>query len=129
MSIFYAASTKGFYDSTIHEVTPSDSVEITPEYHQELLEGQASGKQIQANEQGYPVLVDPPVHIPTDEEIISSLSNAVQEHLDKEAQKLGYDNIKSAVTYAEEPVVAKFQLEGIAFREWRSLVWAKCYIS
>lgn len=51
----------------------------------------------------------------------------VQTLLDTKAQTYGYDDIKSAVTYADEPSVIKFQLEGIAFREWRSLCWDYCY--
>ena len=38
-----------------------------------------------------------------------------------------YDDIKAAVTYAEEPAVPLFQAEGRALRAWRSLVWAHCY--
>lgn len=51
----------------------------------------------------------------------------VQEHLDAQAQALGYDSIYTAVTYAEEPAVPKFQNEGRALRAWRSLVWAACH--
>ena len=51
----------------------------------------------------------------------------VQNYMDGMARSLGYDDIKSAVTYAEEPSVVKFQNEGRAFRQWRSLVWAYCY--
>lgn len=51
----------------------------------------------------------------------------VQTHLDAAAKAYGYDDIKSAVTYAEEPAVAVFQAQGLAFRSWRSLVWEKCY--
>ena len=36
------------------------SVTITDEYWQELLDGQSQGKQIVSNEDGYPILVDPP---------------------------------------------------------------------
>lgn len=56
-----------------------------------------------------------------------ALRNAVQLHMDKAAQALGYDDIKTAVTYAEEPAVPKFQAEAQAFRAWRSQVWAFCY--
>lgn len=63
----------------------------------------------------------------TSAQIQRELTDAVQNHLDNEARKLGYDDIKSAVTYADEPAVAKFQAEGQAFRAWRSLVWAYCY--
>lgn len=54
-------------------------------------------------------------------------TNAVQNLLDSTAQVYGYDNIASAVTYADEPAVVKFQQEGQAFRAWRSLVWHHCY--
>jgi len=35
----------------------------------------------------------------------------------------GYDSIDEAVTYAEEPAVPRFQVEGRAFRAWRSVLW------
>jgi hypothetical protein len=52
---------------------------------------------------------------------------AVQNLLDSEAIAAGYDSIHTAVTYADEPAVPKFQQDGIALRTRRSLVWAKCY--
>ena len=52
---------------------------------------------------------------------------AVDLHLDGQAQALGYSSIQTAVSYAEEEVVPKFQLEGRALRRWRSLVYAACY--
>jgi len=55
------------------------------------------------------------------------LAAAVQAHLDGQALQLGYDSIFTAVTYATEPAVPKFQREGLALRTWRSLVWAACY--
>lgn len=55
------------------------------------------------------------------------LTSAVQSHLDTTAQAHGYDNMNSAVTYADEPTVLKFQQEGKALRAWRSLTWAACY--
>ena len=39
----------------------------------------------------------------------------------------GYDNLDSAVSYAIFDAVEKFQKEGLAFGNWRSLVWEKCY--
>ena len=39
----------------------------------------------------------------------------------------GYDSIATAISYAEEPAVPKFQNDGKAFRAWRSLVWAYAY--
>ncbi|WP_422086381.1 hypothetical protein [Variovorax sp.] len=58
---------------------------------------------------------------------IASLRAHVQQYLDAMARSLGYDDIKTAVTYAEEPSVPKFQNEGRALRAWRSAVWAACY--
>lgn len=63
----------------------------------------------------------------TPEQIKKEIVDSVQAYMDSEARLYGYDDIKSAVTYAEEPAVLKFQDEGKAFRAWRSLVWAKCY--
>lgn len=52
---------------------------------------------------------------------------AVDLHLDGQAQALGYASIQTAVSYADEDAVPKFQIEGRALRRWRSLVYAACY--
>ena len=46
---------QGFYLNQIEGSTP-----IEDDYWQELLDGQSQGKQIVSNEDGYPILVDPP---------------------------------------------------------------------
>lgn len=58
---------------------------------------------------------------------INLISSAIQFELDKEAQIMGYDNIHTAVTYADESAVAQFQADGQSFRAWRSLVWEYAY--
>ena len=67
---------------------------------------------------------------PTEEEKAASLQTQytalIQSMLDKEAQKLGYDNCNSVCTYIDTGV-QKFDDEGRAFRSWRSAVWAKGY--
>lgn len=67
---------------------------------------------------------------PTAEELAAALqaqyTALIQSMLDKEAQKLGYDNCNSVCTYVDTGV-AKFDAEGVAFRKWRSAVWAKGY--
>jgi len=90
-----------------------------------MLAGQSSGKLIVPGPDGAPVLADPEPQ--TEVAVIAAIAAAVQAHMDDAAKAAGYDDIKSAVTYADEPVVPKFQLDGIAFRAWRSLVWEKCY--
>ena len=63
----------------------------------------------------------------SDDQLKHLLSISVQSHLDSTAQLYGYDDIKTAISYADEPSVPQYQKEGIAFREWRSITWAKFY--
>jgi hypothetical protein len=64
---------------------------------------------------------------PTAEAVTSQFEQATQAKLDTAAQAQGYDNVSTAISYAAEPSVPKFQNDGIAFRTWRSLVWAYAY--
>ena len=124
--MFYCASTGGFYDRVIHgDKIPAEAVEITEKEHRALLDSQAAGKRIVPDANGYPVAQDPPP--PTADQIAAARVAAVQAHMDAAAAARGYDDIKTAVTYADEPAVPRFQAEGQAFRAWRSLVWAHCY--
>ncbi|WP_158894654.1 MULTISPECIES: hypothetical protein [unclassified Pseudomonas] len=59
--------------------------------------------------------------------LTGTFEQAIQGHLDAAAKTRGYDSIATAVSYAEEPAVAKFQDDGKAMRAWRSLVWAYAY--
>ncbi|WP_162142379.1 N-6 DNA methylase [Laribacter hongkongensis] len=58
--MFYSATTCGFYDHYSNNAIPADAGEITSEQHAALLAGQSDGRIITADEQGYPVLTDPP---------------------------------------------------------------------
>jgi len=69
------------------------------------------------------VVIDPP----SEAQVQARLMDVVQAHLDSAAREKGYDSIFTAVTYADEPAVTKFQTEGRAMRKWRSLVWDACY--
>jgi hypothetical protein len=51
----------------------------------------------------------------------------VQRLLDKVAQGMGYDNIGTAISYAEEDSVPEYAVEARKLRAWRSAVWAKFY--
>ena len=127
--MYYSRSKQGFYESSIHGAAiPADAVEITLSQHAALLDAQASGKRIVPDANGYPVAQDPPPPpAPTAEQIRAALTDAVYAHMNAAAHARGYDDIKAAVTYAEEPAVSIFQAEGRALRAWRSLVWAHCY--
>ena len=69
--------------------------------------------------------IDP--YVPTAEEFAKAYELAVQARLDAAAIAARYDSIATAISYAEEPAVPKFQNDGKAFRAWRSLVWAYAY--
>ena len=129
MKVFYSELACGFFLDHINiQGIPPDAVEITPAQHAALLAAQSAGKRIVADANGYPVAQDPPPPMaPTAEQIRADRVAAVYAHLNTAAQALGYDDIRAAVTYADEPAVPKFQAEGRAFRAWRSLVWAHCY--
>jgi hypothetical protein len=71
MTIYYAASTGGFYDSEIHgDRIPADSTEIDELEHKQLLLGQAMGQVISATEEGIPCLKDAP--LPTTAELAAA---------------------------------------------------------
>lgn len=53
--------------------------------------------------------------------------HAVQAKLNEGVIGACFDSIATVVSCAEEPAVPKFQDDGIAFRSWRSLVWAYAY--
>lgn len=77
-----------------------------------------------------PEVIDPPPQVPTEitlEMKINALKAVVEKNLDAAASAFSYDNINTAVSYAEEKSVPKFWAEGRMFRKLRSLTYAKCY--
>lgn len=68
----------------------------------------------------------PTPYIPTEQDIINSLTWAVQSHLDTIAREKNYDGILSACTYVTSSV-PQFAAEGAACVVWRDDCWAKCY--
>ena len=72
--MLYSVQTGGFYSREIHgDNIPSDAVEITAEQHAALLQGQSEGKVITADENGYPIAIDPPPPAPISSEEIEVL--------------------------------------------------------
>jgi hypothetical protein len=75
------------------------------------------------------IINDDPVtipSIPTEQEIISMLTNSVQRHLDEVARQRNYDGILSLCTYSTS-LDAVFRVEGQAGVEWRDSCWRTCY--
>lgn len=67
---FFSPSTRGFYTIEANSgFIPDDAVEIEAALHQEMMVGQAAGKQIVAGKDGLPGLADPAQ--PTNEELIA----------------------------------------------------------
>ena len=128
---FYDKNTNGFYTPDIHthlfiDNTPIGEIEsavnISNEKYHNLFELQSKGYTIRADENGNPVAIKTE---PSVELIMENFEILLQNYLDTKAKEYGYDNIYSAISYAEEPSVPKFQTEGKAFRVWRSLFWSK----
>lgn len=55
---YYDKKTNGFLAQGVNLI-PEGAINITDEYHQQLLSGQSQGKQIIADKSGNPVLIDP----------------------------------------------------------------------
>ena len=55
MTIFYDASTRGFYDDAVHSTIPAGAVEITPATYQTLMDAQAAGQEIVDDGNGNPI--------------------------------------------------------------------------
>ncbi len=122
-TIYYSPSTGWFYssDDFSADAIPADASIVPHDEHSKLVLGLAAGKTIQIDAAGRRVLTDRP---PTSTSaLLDQLTRAVQAHLDAAARSAGYDSIYTAVSYADEPAVPRFQAEGAAFRTWRSLVW------
>lgn len=119
-----AGNPTGFYLSELHGANiPLDAVEIDNDDYRAYT--QEAGLWVRNGATGQRVAYAAPP--PTEKEIIEQMTIAVQAHLDAHAQELGYDNIFTAVTYADESAAPKFQAEGLSLRAWRSNVWAACY--
>ena len=113
----------GFYpDDIVYPIIPTPYIDIDADQHKDCMEN--NGKR-RVELETLKIVKYVPVKTP--EQITAELTAAVQSHLDSAARAAGYDDIKAACTYADEPAVPQFQAEGQAFRAWRSLVWAKCY--
>lgn len=92
--ILFSKSTGGFYDTDIHgDRVPGDVKEISAERHRELMDGNCAGMTISADDDGFPILVDPlpQSHEDAIKSQISSLEATITARRLREAV-LGTDN-------------------------------------
>jgi hypothetical protein len=75
---------------------------------------------------GEMVYIEPPVIPPTEADIVSSLTKAVQWHLDETARTHNYDGILSLCSYATS-TDPTFAAEGQAGVNWRDACWRYGY--
>ncbi|MFW3895947.1 phage tail assembly chaperone [Pseudomonas bharatica] len=61
---YYSASIGGFIDLALFPELPKDAVPVTDEQHQALLSGQSHAMKIVADDEGRPVLAEPPPATP-----------------------------------------------------------------
>ncbi|UNY40201.1 hypothetical protein KLEP174_gp29 [Pseudomonas phage vB_PcuM_ KLEP17-4] len=113
-------------DGTYNDLSwPKDAVLLTDDQRNAFWKKSPPPGKVLGAVDGLPAWVNAPM--PSVSDVIETMRAAIQEHLDRSAVAYGYDDIKTAVTYADEPSVPKFQSEGQAFRVWRSLTWAHAY--
>jgi len=60
MGLYFSASTRGFYDDSVHASIPGDAQPITDAQRTILLAAQSAGKIIEPDANDLPVAVDPP---------------------------------------------------------------------
>ncbi|WP_168554002.1 hypothetical protein [Novosphingobium sp. SG720] len=73
--IYYSAARGGFFHAANHQQLPDDAVRVSRLRHRHLMEAQAQGRQIVANDKGRPVLA--PVVPPSLEQLRTQASAAV----------------------------------------------------
>jgi hypothetical protein len=116
----FSPSTLGWYPKFIdYQQLPDDLVEVDDSVWRSLL-----GKTIEAGPDGLPrEAISPPAPSPDPIEV---LTWALQAELDVGARALGYDDIKTAITYRGDPN-PKFAAEAEGLFQWRSAVWTQAY--
>lgn len=90
---------------------PPDAVEITPEQHAALIEGQSTGKRIVADADGYPVLQDPPQLTP-EQLRANALARIDAAHAQHINSLLGNPTEAERATWTRKQVMADAILSG-----------------
>ncbi|AIR84899.1 tail fiber assembly protein [Pantoea rwandensis] len=108
---YYAPSTGGFYQSSIHVSIPVDALEITQEDYLYLLEGQTLGSEIVSGNDGWPVLAAP--EKPSRPELVATADAEKLRLLSVAALKIA--PLQDAADFDEQT-----EEEGAALKAWRT---------
>lgn len=113
----FSPSTLGFYPPFMaYQSLPDDLIEVPDSLWRELM-----GQSIEVGPDGMPRLVQPAAVDP-----VAAITVALQSEMDARARVLGYDDIKTAITYRGDPNPA-FATQAEALFLWRSAVWTQAY--
>ncbi|HCF0970772.1 TPA: phage tail protein [Pseudomonas aeruginosa] len=115
---YFCAADGGFYSLAFHGFIPDGAVAVSDEEYAALQEGQAQGKWLVANDQGYPVLREPSespgwfaaIERGWRDEQLSVTDSLVVRHRDELEE--GVDTTLTSVEYAELQVYRR------ALRTW-----------
>ena len=88
----FSATTTGFYLVGFHTDIPTDAVNVTDDKWRELMSGQAGGKLISSDVDGYPVLIDRPAT--THEQYVAAAEQEKQNRIDAALQSIAVINLK-----------------------------------
>jgi len=72
---YYSKSTETTYLKGIHSSMPNDAVEISDERYQMVIANPAPGKIRSHDADGLPILIDPPIYIPTADDHRAAVAN------------------------------------------------------
>lgn len=90
MKMFYSSVNNGFYDE--QSALPEDALEITESRYSELIAGIEGGKFLSANENGLPVLTEPPQ--PTYDELVAVAELLKQQLINSAMQSISVIQLK-----------------------------------
>lgn len=88
----FSATTTGFYLVGFHTDIPTDAVNVTDDKWRELMSGQAGGKLISSDVDGYPVLIDRPAT--THEQYVAAAEQEKQNRIDEALQSISVISLK-----------------------------------
>lgn len=117
MTMRFSPSTLGFYPAFVgYPALPADLIEVPDALWRELM-----GKAIEIGVDGLPREKVPPEPDP-----VGILTAALQGEMDARARALGYDDIRTAITYRGDPNPV-FAAQAESLFVWRSDVWTQAY--